>query len=79
MRLTKAEHLNWIQSSKEWVDIGRLRDQMVQETNESVQVFVDTLNQAHRFLPAMANTVECLQAQLTEHFAVAESQAAKHS
>ena len=47
--LDKAEKLGVLHSADEWLEIRQLRNLMVHEYIESVEILADALNTAHRF------------------------------
>jgi hypothetical protein len=49
--LDRAERLGWIDSVDEWMSMRQLRNQMVHEYIEDLQILTDALNAAHDFVP----------------------------
>ena len=45
--LDKAERFGWINSTDQWLEIRKLRNQMVHEYIEDLDILSDALNQAH--------------------------------
>ncbi len=51
--LDRAERLGWIDSVDEWMSMRQLRNQMVHEYIEDLQILTDALNAAHDFVPSL--------------------------
>jgi len=51
--LSLVERLNMIPSAEEWVEIRLLRNQMVHEYIESIEILTDALNRAKAFQPQL--------------------------
>ena len=51
--LSLVERLNMIPSAEEWVEIRLLRNQMVHEYIESIEILTDALNRAKAYQPQL--------------------------
>ncbi|MBD9356622.1 hypothetical protein [Methylomonas albis] len=51
--LDRAERLDWIASTDDWLTMRRLRNQMVHEYIEDLTVLANALNSGHRFVPSL--------------------------
>ncbi len=58
--LAKAEKLEMLSSAEEWVSIRLLRNQMVHEYIELMDVLVDALNRAHEYESTLKQFAEHL-------------------
>lgn len=58
--LDRAERLGLIDSAQAWLDMRRLRNQMVHEYVEDPAVFASAVNAAHGFVPVLAETAQRL-------------------
>lgn len=52
--LDKAERLGWIKSSDRWLEIRKLRNQMVHEYIESAQILADAINTGHDYVAELS-------------------------
>ena len=62
--LDRAERLGLIPSAEQWMDMRKLREQMVHEYVEDMGLLADALEQGHRFVPVLADVQERLVAEL---------------
>jgi len=53
--LSLAERLDMIPSAEEWIEIRLLRNQMVHEYIESIEILTDALNRAKAYQPQLEN------------------------
>jgi hypothetical protein len=51
--LDKAEKFGWIESTEDWMQMRRLRNQMVHEYIEDVAVLASALHSGHAFVPRL--------------------------
>jgi formate dehydrogenase maturation protein FdhE len=51
--LDRAEKLNWIESADEWLEIRKLRNQMIHEYIEDPVILANALQAGHRFVPRL--------------------------
>lgn len=51
--LDKAEKFGWIESADRWMEMRRLRNQMVHEYIEDLAVLTSALRSGHAFVPAL--------------------------
>ncbi|MFN7862767.1 MAG: hypothetical protein ACK5N7_05495 [Curvibacter sp.] len=56
--LDRAERFGWIASADHWMEMRRLRNQMVHEYIEDPVVLADALNTGHLFVAALAEATE---------------------
>lgn len=56
--LDRAERFGWIASADRWMEMRRLRNQMVHEYIEDPVVLADALNTGHLFVAALAQATE---------------------
>ena len=54
--LDRAERLGLIPSSDQWLEVRRLRNQMVHEYVEDALILANALEAAHRFVPVLRET-----------------------
>lgn len=54
--LDRAERLGWVASVDDWLAMRRLRNQMVHEYIEDIQILCDALNTGHAFVPTLLTT-----------------------
>ncbi|RMG32761.1 MAG: hypothetical protein D6720_12720 [Gammaproteobacteria bacterium] len=60
--LDRAERIGLIEDAQAWLDMRRLRNQMIHEYVEDPQVLASALQAGHAFVPTLAATVERLAA-----------------
>lgn len=58
--LDRAERLGLIEDAQAWLDLRRLRNQMVHEYIEDPAVLADALEAGHRFVPVLVAVAERL-------------------
>ena len=51
--LDKAEKIGWIESTEGWMEMRRLRNQMVHEYIEDLTVLCSALRSSHAFVPSL--------------------------
>lgn len=61
--LDKAEKLGLIESADVWMEMRRLRNQMVHEYIEDLAVLASALRSGHAFVPALVAAARCCVAQ----------------
>ena len=62
--LDRMEKLEVVDDAHEWPRIRRLRNLMVHEHINDMNVFVKAINDAHDFIPSMVETVRCLSSDI---------------
>lgn len=61
--LDKAEKFGWIESADVWMEMRRLRNQMVHEYIEDLAVLTSALQSGHAHVPALVEAARCCVAQ----------------
>jgi hypothetical protein len=61
--LDKAEKLGLIESADTWMEMRRLRNQMVHEYIEDLAVLTSALRNGHAFVPALVAAARCCTAE----------------
>ena len=56
--LDRAEKLGWIESVDVWLEIRKLRNQMVHEYIEDMNILISALSTGHQFVPVLIQTAE---------------------
>ncbi len=62
--LDTAERLEWIESADEWLAIRQLRNQMVHDYIEDLEVLRSAIQTAQRFVPMLINVANKLQDEI---------------
>ncbi len=62
--LDKAEKLGWVGDADNWMEMRKLRNQMVHEYIEDLNILTDALNSANIWLPEMLKTAENLNKEM---------------
>ncbi len=62
--LDKAERFHWIHSADEWFAIRRLRNQMVHDYMEDLNILTPAIQTAHEFVATLTNTTQKLHAEI---------------
>jgi hypothetical protein len=69
--LDRAEKLGWLDSADQWLEMRKLRNQMVHEYIEDRVVLTDALQAGHAFVPMMlavaSRLIEKTQQRLSTH------------
>lgn len=69
--LDRAEKLGWLDSADQWLEMRKLRNQMVHEYIEDRVVLTDALQAGHAFVPMMlavaSRLIEKTQQRLSSH------------
>lgn len=65
--LDRAERLGWIASSDEWMTIRNLRNQMIHEYVEDMEVLASALQTGHTFVPALIAVADKMIAEIEKH------------
>ena len=69
--LDQAEKLGWLDSADQWLEMRKLRNQMVREYIEDRVVLTDALQAGHAFVPMMlavaSRLIEKTQQRLSSH------------
>lgn len=58
--LDRAEKLGWLSSADQWLDMRKLRHQMVHEYIEDKVILMNALQAGHAFVPVLAQTAETM-------------------
>lgn len=64
--LDRAEKLGWLASADTWLEMRKLRNQMVHEYIEDVTVLANALQAGHVFVPVLINTAQRLNLQINK-------------
>lgn len=62
--LDRAERFGWIASADRWMEMRRLRNQMVHEYIEDPVVLADALNTGHEFVSALVHATQRCAAEI---------------
>lgn len=62
--LDRAERLDWITSSDDWLTIRNLRNQMIHEYVEDLAVLVSALQAGHTFVPTLIAAADKMIAEI---------------
>lgn len=62
--LDKAERFGWIESADEWMEMRRLRNQMVHEYIEDATVLASALRSGHDFVPQLVKAARTCAVQV---------------
>lgn len=62
--LDRAEKLGWIESTDAWLEMRKLRNQMVHEYIEDITILKSALDAGHAFVPILVETATRLNAQI---------------
>lgn len=62
--LDRAEKLGWLASADTWLEIRKLRNQMVHEYIEDVAILANALQAGHAFVSVLMDTASRLSAQI---------------
>lgn len=62
--LDRAEKLGWLASADTWMEMRKLRNQMVHEYIEDIEVLVNALQTGHAFVPMLIDTAQRLSSQI---------------
>jgi hypothetical protein len=62
--LDRAEKLGWLQSADTWLEIRKLRNQMVHEYIEDPVVLSNALVAGHAYVPVLVETAKRLAEQI---------------
>lgn len=58
--LDRAEKLGWLSSADQWLEMRKLRHQMVNEYIEDKAILMNALQAGHAFVPVLAQAAETL-------------------
>jgi len=64
--LDRAEKLGWLDSTDTWLEIRKLRNQMVHEYVEDMTILSNALNAGHQFVPLLIETAHRLVRQVQQ-------------
>lgn len=62
--LDKAERFGWVSSADEWYAIRRLRNQMVHDYMEDLNILTSAIQTAQIFVTTLSNTTQKLHAEI---------------
>lgn len=69
--LDRAEKLNWLESTDDWLAMRKLRNQMVHEYIEDLSILSSALCAGHEFVPVLITAATKLTQQANQRIAVA--------
>jgi hypothetical protein len=64
--LDRAEKLGWLSSADTWLEIRKLRNQMVHEYIEDLAILTSALQAGHAYVPVLIDTAKRLTAQINK-------------
>jgi hypothetical protein len=64
--LDRAEKLGWLSSADTWLEIRKLRNQMVHEYIEDLAILSSALQAGHAYVPVLIDTAKRLTAQINK-------------
>jgi len=62
--LDRAEKLGWLASADTWIEIRKLRNQMVHEYIEDTAILINALQSGHAYVPVLISAAASLIAQV---------------
>jgi hypothetical protein len=62
--LDRAEKLGWIESADVWLEMCKLRNQMVHEYSEDMNILISALKAGHAFVPVLIATAQRFASQI---------------
>ena len=62
--LDRAEKLGWLESAYTWIEIRKLRNQMVHEYIEDAAILINALQSGHAYVPVLTSAAASLIAQI---------------
>lgn len=62
--LDRAEKLGWIESADVWLEMRKLRNQMVHEYIEDMNILISALKAGHAFVPVLIATAQRFATQI---------------
>lgn len=62
--LDRAEKLGWIESADVWLEMRKLRNQMVHECIEDLNILISALKAGHAFVPVLIGTAQRFAVQI---------------
>lgn len=62
--LNAAERRGWIGNGTAWLELRRMRNQMIHEYVEDLAVLADALNAAHEGVPLLATAASAMRAEI---------------
>ena len=68
--LDRAEKLGWLDSADTWLEIRKLRNQMVHEYIEDLAILSNALNAGHSFVPVLIQAANRLSQQARQRISV---------
>jgi hypothetical protein len=64
-RLDQAERLGWIESSDEWMAIRQLRNQMIHEYIEDVELLANALQSGHQHVAVLLQAAQSMRSEIS--------------
>ncbi|WP_291931502.1 hypothetical protein [Limnohabitans sp.] len=64
--LDRAEKLGWIESADVWLETRKLRNQMVHEYIEDMNILISALKAGHAFVPVLVTTAQRFAEQIAK-------------
>lgn len=71
--LDRAEKLGWLESTDDWLEMRKLRNQMVHEYIEDLVILSNALKVGHEFVVTLVNTAERFVVQAQRRIAISLS------
>jgi len=68
--LDRAEKLGWLVSTDDWLEMRKLRNQMVHEYIEDLMILSGALQAGHEFVPTLVNTMSRMIMQAQQRLAM---------
>ena len=64
--LTYAEKLGWIESVDDWLRTRKLRNQLIHDYDDDPELLVNTIFEAHRYMPVLVTVAGLLQKKVEQ-------------
>lgn len=71
--LDRAEKLGWLDSTDAWLEMRKLRNQMVHEYIEDLAILASALRAGHAYVPTLLNTASRLTRQAQQRLLAANA------
>ena len=63
--LAYAEKLEWLDSMDDWLRTRKLRNQLIHDYDDNTELLVNTIYEAHRYMPVLVEVAGRLQQKVT--------------